>query len=102
MKSSRRILLALAVGLALLFGEQAAALHDLGHAVDQVAHKGTVPGSSCDQCFACAQLSGAVGTTLPVVPAVPLERGAPIERARPGIFASPRLAFLSRGPPALL
>jgi hypothetical protein len=102
MKSSRRILLALAVGLALLFGEQAAALHDLGHAVDQVAHKGSVPGSPCDQCFACAQLSGAVGTTLPVVPAVPLERGAPIERARPGIFASPRLAFLSRGHPALL
>jgi hypothetical protein len=102
MKSSRRILLALAVGLALLFGEQAAALHDLGHAVDQIAHKGSAPTSPCDQCFACAQLSGAVGTSLPVVPAVPLERGVPIERARPGIFASPRLAFLSRGPPALL
>lgn len=102
MKLSRRILFALAVALALLFGEQAAALHDLGHAVDQIAHKGSAPGSPCDQCFACAQLSGAVGTSLPVIPDVPLERGAPNERARPAFFASPRFAFLSRGPPALL
>ena len=102
MKSSRRILFALAVACALLFGEQAAALHDLGHAVDQIAHKGSAPGSPCDQCFACAQLSGAVGTSLPVVPDVPLERGAPIERSRPAFFAPARFAFLSRGPPALL
>jgi len=102
MKSSRRILFALALALALLFGEQAAALHDLGHAVDQIVHKGSVPASPCDQCFACAQLSGAVGTSLPVIPAVPLERGAPLERSRPGFLAAPRLAFLSRGPPALL
>jgi len=102
MKSSRRILFALALALALLFGEQAAALHDLGHALDQIAHKGTAPGAPCDQCFACAQLSGAVGTSLPVVPAVPLEGCAPVERPRPGFLATPRLAFFSRGPPALL
>ena len=102
MRSSRRILFAFAVALALLFGEQAAALHDLGHAVDQIAHKGSAPGSPCDQCFACAQLSGAVGTSLPVVPDAPLERGAPIERSRPAFFALARFAFLSRGPPALI
>ncbi|HEX3096979.1 MAG TPA: hypothetical protein VHQ02_04635 [Usitatibacter sp.] len=102
MKSSRRILFALAVAVALLFGEQVAALHDLGHAVDQIAHKGSLPASPCDQCFACAQLAGAVGTSLPVIPTVPLERGAPIERPSTGIFAAPRLAFLSRGPPLLL
>lgn len=102
MKLPRRIVFALALALALLFGQQAAALHDLGHAVDRIAHKGSVPSSPCDQCFACAQLSGAVGTSLPVVPAVPLERGAPLERPRAGFVAAPRLAFLSRGPPTLL
>lgn len=102
MKLPRRLLFALALAFALLFGQQAAALHDLGHAVDRIAHKGSAPSSPCDQCFACAQLSGAVGTSLPAIPAVPLENAAPLERARSGFLAAPRLAFLSRGPPALL
>jgi hypothetical protein len=103
MKPLRRIALAFAVALALLFGQQAAALHDLGHAVSQLSHKGSgLPASTCDQCFACAQLSGAVGTSLPVVPELALERGAPIDCSREGFVAAPRFAFLSRGPPALL
>ena len=102
MKSLRRLAFALAVALALLFGQQAAALHDLGHAVNQISHKGSAPASTCDQCFACAQLSGAVGTSLPVVPEVALERGAPVDCSREGFVAAPRFAFLSRGPPALL
>lgn len=103
MKSLRRIAFALAVALAVVFGQHAAALHDLGHAANQIAHKGSVPaGSTCDQCFACAQLSGAVGTSLPAVPAVRLTEPLPAERASEGIGAAPRFAFLSRGPPALL
>ena len=103
MKALRRIALAFAVALALLFGQQAAALHDLGHAVGQLSHKGSgSPGSTCDQCFACAQLSGAVGTSLPVVPTVALGHCAPAESPRKDVFAAPRFAFLSRGPPSLL
>jgi hypothetical protein len=103
MKPLRRIVLAFAVALALLFGQQAAALHDLGHAVSQLSHKGSgPPGSTCDQCFACSLLSGAVGTSLPVVPTVALEHCAPVERPRKDFFAAPRFAFLSRGPPPLL
>ena len=103
MKSLRRIVFVFAVALAVVFGQHAAALHDLGHAANQIAHKGSVPGNStCDQCFACAQLSGAVGTSLPVVPEMRLPEPLPAEPACEGIRAAPRFAFLSRGPPALL
>jgi hypothetical protein len=105
MNSIRRIAVAFGLALALLVGQQAAALHDLGHATERLTHKqDSKPGTSttCDQCFACAELSGAVGATLPQLPSTdathaqcarPLERGAAV---------APRLAFRSRAPPTLL
>ena len=99
----RRLGIAFWLALALLFGQQAAALHDLGHAVNQIEHKGSVPaGSTCDQCFACAQLSGAVAATPPAVPAGTAHDAAPDGPASTPACAAPRFAFLSRGPPALL
>lgn len=99
----RRILLACSFGLALLFAQQAAALHDLGHAVDRIEHKSPLPfGATCDQCFACAQLSGAVGATLPAIAPVLLPDGAPRDVACASATAEQRFAFLSRGPPAHL
>ncbi len=104
MRSTHRIAGILWLALALLVGQQAAALHDLGHATGQLSHKqdSKAPVSTCDKCFACAELSGAVGVTVPVLPLVaactpraaePLPRGA----------ASPaRLAYRSRAPPTLL
>jgi hypothetical protein len=105
MNSLRRLATAFGVSLALLVSQQAAALHDLGHATERLSHKqDSKPGTSstCDQCFACAELSGAVGTTLPKLPS---SQGVHAQCARPleqGVAVAPRLAFRSRAPPALL
>jgi hypothetical protein len=99
----RRIVLAFSLALALLFGQQAAALHDLGHAVDRIAHKGSLPfNNTCAECFACAQLGGAVGPALPAVAPVLLPDGAPRDARCASAITAPRFAFLSRGPPLLL
>ncbi|MGZ5035196.1 MAG: hypothetical protein ACXWG1_18575 [Usitatibacter sp.] len=100
----RRIASVLWLALALLVGQQAAALHDLGHATEKLSHKqDSKPASTtCDQCFACAELSGAIGATLPSLPCV---EGAPVQAAvslDAGVDTAPRLAFRSRAPPTLL
>ena len=99
----RRILLAFSLAFALLVGQQVAALHDLGHAVDRIAHKSPLPfGSTCDECFACAQLAGAVGASLPAIPPVLLPDDAPRNTRCASATPAPRFAFLSRGPPSRL
>jgi hypothetical protein len=103
MHAVRRVLLAFSLALALLVGQQAAALHDLGHAVDRIAHKGSLPfGNTCDECFACAQLSGAVSPSLPAIPPVVLPDGAPRDADCRSAALPVRFAFLSRAPPSLL
>ena len=103
MRPARRIVIAFSLALALLFGQQAAALHDLGHAVDRIAHKSSLPfGNTCDECFACAQLAGAVGPTLPPIPPVLLPDDAPRDTDCVSATTAPRFAFLSRGPPVFL
>jgi|SRR5450432_461982 hypothetical protein len=104
MKPIRRLATVLWLALALLVGQQAAALHDLGHATEKLSQKhDSKPGSTtCDQCFACAELSGAAGTTLPQLP---LSDADHAQWARPldrGVAVAPRLAFHSRAPPSLL
>ena len=95
-----RILFALWMALAVVLGQQAVALHDLahvaGHKQDSTPGKGT-----CDKCFACAELSSAVGTSIP--PAT-LPDTAPVShdtRSEATVCSAPRLAFRSRAPPAL-
>ena len=102
MQSLRRLAVGFFLALALLFGQQVAALHGLGHAMDRIAHKGISPFSTCDECFACAQLAGAVGPSLPVVPPVLVPDIPPRTPRIEPAAAAPRFAFLSRGPPALL
>jgi hypothetical protein len=105
MDSIRRFATAFWIALALVVGQQGAALHDLGHATERLAHKqDSKPSSSttCNQCFACAELSGAVGTTLPALPSTDASHAQwalPLER---GVAVAPRLAFRSRAPPTLL
>ena len=104
MRSTRRFASILWLALALLVGQQAAALHDLGHATGQLTHKqdSKAPPASCDQCFACAELSGAVGIAapqLPLVAACTPRAAEPLDR---GVTSSARLAYRSRAPPALL
>ncbi len=102
MKSLRRLAVILGLALALLGAQQAAAWHDLGHLTG--SHKqDSKPGSSqCNLCFACAELSGAVGIAFPLVP---IDNAAPIQFAtslETGAALAPRLAFRSRAPPTLL
>jgi hypothetical protein len=103
MKSLRCLGTALWLALALLVGQQAAALHDLGHAINQVEHKGSTPSSNtCDECFACAQLGAAVGIEPPAIPQGEATEAVPRPEAWSSSCIAPRLAFLSTGPPALL
>jgi hypothetical protein len=51
---SRRLFAALWIALCLLLGQQAAALHDLGHATEQLGgdkKPGTPSKHVCDECF---------------------------------------------------
>jgi hypothetical protein len=104
MKSTRRFAIALWLALALLVGQQAAALHDLGHATERIAHHQDrkAPPASCDQCFACAELSSAVGVAHAVLPRV--SAGVPVTCVvhDGAIFVAQRLAFRSQAPPTLL
>lgn len=103
MKPLRRLGTALWLALALLVGQQAAALHDLGHAIQQVEHKGSTPaGNTCDECFACAQLGAAVGIDPPAIPQSAATDALPCTTHSSSFEAAPRLAFLSTGPPAQL
>ena len=104
MRSIRRLASILWLALALLVGQQAAALHDLGHATGQLTHKqdSNTSHSTCDQCFACAELSGAVGVTVPVLPVVAACTPLAAEPLTPGVASPARLAYRSRAPPTLL
>ena len=95
----------LALACALVLGQHAAALHELGHAVDRLSKSGqeTAPAESkCDQCSAYAQLAAAVGSAKVVLPA--LVPAAEVAR-RIVVSGTPRKAyphFRSRAPPIFL
>jgi hypothetical protein len=102
MKRFRKLGFALWLALALLVGQQALALHELGHATAGFAQdKGTPTGSTkCDKHFLFAQFSGAVGT-FSCVPEV--SSGAVVAALVHQAFAPAvtRLAFRSRAPPSI-
>ena len=104
MKSTHRFAAAFWLALALLVGQQAAALHDLGHAAERLAQRqdSKTPPASCDQCFACAELSSAVGVVPAVLPRV--SAGIPVTcfDHDAAIVVAPLLAFRSQAPPTLL
>ncbi len=96
----RRIFFALWMALAVVVAQQAVVLHDLahvaGHKQDSTPAKGT-----CDKCFACAELSSAVGAS---IPPVGVQDNAPLAhdvRSDASACSAPRLAFRSRAPPTL-
>ena len=103
MNTVRRFFAAFWLALALLAGQQAAALHDLAHATEQIQKKPGVPAHhACDQCFLSAQLAGAIGATIATVPAVVAGAERIDIRFIEAAPATPRFAFLSRAPPTLL
>ena len=97
MRQIARVLVAFWMAFAILAAQHAVAMHDLAHAS---GHKEGVPGkTTCDKCFACAELSSAVGAT---IPPVVLPEGAPLPSTRAceaAIGAAPLLSFRSRAPP---
>lgn len=86
------------MAFAILAGQHAVAMHDLAHAA---GHKEGVPGkTTCDKCFACAELSSAVGAA---IPPVALPDAAPVvARDASAQFpcAAPLLAYRSQAPPS--
>jgi hypothetical protein len=104
MNRVRRIASAFWLALALLLGQHAAALHDLGHASEQLSQKkeSRHAPASCDKCFAFAELSGALGATAPAVPVVFAGGDVPFTVLTLGAPSAARLAYRSRAPPASL
>jgi hypothetical protein len=102
MRSLRHLGFALWLALAVVVGQQAAALHSLAHANESLSHKKGVPAQS--QCETCSQLAGFAGAmgahcaATSVVDASPPRALLPRERLAD---LSTRLAYLSRAPPAL-
>jgi hypothetical protein len=102
MKLFRRFGFALWLALALVAGQHAALLHDLGHAAESLAqkHDGKPQPAKCDKHIALSQFAGAASTALEI-PAVECdtlesfasETVAPLARV---------LAYRSQAPPALL
>jgi len=102
MKALRRLGFALWLALALVAGQQAALLHDLGHASEKLTQKDSKPApSKCGECFACAQLAGGGPPTVATVPPVAcgIESFIAVEQVA---VASAPLAYHAQAPPTLL
>jgi hypothetical protein len=103
MKRFRSFGFALWLALALLVGQQAAALHELGHATAEFKQdKGSPAGGfKCQNHFLFAPFAGAVGTHCPApLVAAPEIIEAPVHQAFAP--AATRFVFQSRAPPAIL
>jgi hypothetical protein len=102
MKRLRKFGFAVWLALALLVGQQAAALHELGHATAQFAQdKGSPSGTTkCDKHFLFAEFCGAVGT-IASVPAMSAQEAVAAWVHQPFAPAAARLAFHSRAPPTI-
>jgi len=100
----RRFASAVWVALALVVGQQAVALHDLGHATERLASKkdSTPAPQTCDQCFVCSGLSSAATPTMPALQAPQASSPAPAQVDQPCAPTPARLAFRSQAPPSLL
>lgn len=96
--------MAVLLGLALVAGQQAAAMHDLAHAQERFGQqKDSIPAPhSCDKCFVCSGLVGGAAMSLPPMPCSAARDAAPVLRDHRDAFLARRFAFLSRAPPALL
>ena len=101
MKLFRRLGVVLWLALALVAGQHAALLHDLGHAAELAQKQDTKPGQSqCEKCYAFAQLIGAPSAVFEV-PAVvvPIEA---IDFNDASTVTRRVAAYHSQAPPILL
>jgi hypothetical protein len=94
----RRLGLAFSLAFALLAGQQAVVLHDLGHALEW--QKGGVPADkTCDTHHLCAQLGSAVGASPPVIPHADAQSLPVQSYSAQGAAQRTRLAYRSQAPP---
>jgi predicted HD phosphohydrolase len=101
MKHLRRLGVVLWLALALVAGQHAALLHDLGHAAELAQKQDSKPSQTqCEKCYAFAQLIGAPSPVFEV-PAVvvPIEATDFVDASA----ATRRIAaYRSQAPPILL
>ena len=83
----------------LLLGQQAAALHAVAHAAERL--DGSAPPQFCDQCFLGAQVSSALGASMPELPAVRAQFAPPLPDIDLQAGAQAPVYFQSRAPPTL-
>jgi hypothetical protein len=104
MRRLRHLGFLLWLGLALAMGQHAAALHDLSHATERLSQKqDSKPAPlKCDQCFACAELSGAASAKAVAAPFIAAASPRPPSPCGRSVSVAALLAFLSRAPPTLL
>ena len=103
MKPLRHFGFLLCLAFALAIGQQGALLHALGHATEQVQHKGDPKPAkvACDTCATVAQPSGMpVSGLLPVALSEGQVEAAPFAQLPAPVRVD--VVFLSRAPPVLL
>ena len=102
MRAFRRLGFALWLALALVAGQQAALLHDLGHASEKLAQKqdGKPAPAKCDKHFAFTQVTGAASASIEIPPVECTLAEFVVPEV--GACAAPTLAYRSQAPPALL
>jgi hypothetical protein len=91
------------LALALLFGQQHAALHWLSHAVEATQAKAGTPATDlhCDDCLAVAGLGAAATASAPMLPASFARHALTSPLPTADAPSALRLAFRSRAPPIL-
>ena len=103
MKALRSFGFLLCLAFAIAIGQQGALLHALGHATEQVQHKGD-PKPAKLACETCAMVAQPAGMPVAGMPPVAVTEGmvAAAPYARLEAPARVLLVFRSRAPPVLL
>ena len=92
------------LALALLFGQQQAALHWLSHAIEATQAKASqkpAPTEHCDECLALAGLGAGAPSATPALPASFAQHALVALRPAGPAPVELRLGFHSRAPPIL-
>ena len=103
MKALRSLGFAFLLAFALVAGQQAAALHELGHATGELAPKhGTKGNTGCDTHYLYSQLGSAVDAAKAVAPLIVCAAPQSPLYAWHAAPLVARFAFNPRAPPTLL
>ena len=102
MKALRSLAICLWLAAILVVGQQLAALHELSHATEQLSQKGKPVGPACEQCVACAGMTGVPGAHVPTVPEPACTAEQVPQYCAEGAQPEPFLNFRSRAPPTIL